>query len=133
MAFEIHSGLEFAGIAASAILPGQVVAVASGLDRGINPCASANLRPFGVAGAASAAQGDAIHVHAVGNVAKVTANASVGVGADVTVASGSAGRVAPIAIASGVSNWSVGQTLTSGAAGEVVSILVHPRQLGGLA
>ena len=133
MAFEIHdAGLAFPGIAASNCQPGQVVSLASGTERGIQPCASANLRPFGVAFAV-ATQGDAVTVHAIGNIVKTTANASVGVGAEVTVASGSATGVAPVAGASGVERWSVGQTVTAAAAGETLSVYVHPRQLGLLA
>lgn len=132
MAFEIHDGLAFPGLAASNIQPGQVVSLASGGDRHIQPCASDNLRPFGV-GFGVATQGDAVTVHAIGNVVKVTANASVGRQAEVTVASGAATGVAPVAVASGVERWSVGQTLTAAAAGETVSIYVHPRQLGLLA
>lgn len=132
MAFELHSGLALPGLAASDINAGQVVSIASGTERGLIPCASNNLRPLAVA-LATAARGEAVTAHALGNVVKVTSNASCGIGADVTVASGAAGRVAPVAVASGVLRWGVGQTLTAGAAGEVLSILVHPRQLGDLA
>lgn len=132
MAFEIHdAGLAFPGIAASNCQPGQVVSLATGTERGIMPCASANLRPFGVAFAA-ATQGDAVTVHAIGNIVKVIANASVGVGAHVTVASGAATGVAPITVASGTLAHSVGVSVTAAAAGETLSIYVHPRQLGAL-
>ena len=133
MAFEIHdAGLAFPGIAASNVQPGQVVSLASGTERGIAPCASANLRPFGVAFAVATA-GDAVTVHAIGNVVKAIANASVGVGAEITVASGAATGVAPVTGASGVERWSVGQSVTAAAAGETLSVYVHPRQLGLLA
>lgn len=133
MAFEIHdAGLAFPGLAASNVQPGQVVSLAAGTERGIQPCASNNLRPFGVSFAV-ATQGDAVTVHAIGNIVKTIANASVGVGAELTVASGSATGVAPVSGASGVERWSVGQSVTAAAAGETLSVYVHPRQLGLLA
>jgi len=132
VAFELHTGLAFPGLAASNVQPGQVVSLASGTERGIHPCASANLRPFGVAFAVATAA-DAVTVHPAGNIVKCIAHASVGVGAEVTVASGSATGVAPVAGASGVERWSVGQSVTAAAAGETLSVYVHPRQLGLLA
>lgn len=132
MAFELHDGMAFPGLAASNVQAGQVVSLASGTERGIIPCASANLRPFGVA-LAQATAGDAVTVHALGNVVKVIANASCGVDALVTVASGSATGVAPITVASGTLTHAVGISVTAAAAGETLSIFVHPRQLGALA
>lgn len=83
---------------------------------------------------ATALRGESVAVHVDGEVVKVIAAASMGPGADVHIASGASGRFQPVAGASGTANTSVGQNVSgAAAAGEVFSLYVSPRQLGGLA
>lgn len=133
MAFELTRNA-FPGIAASAVIPHQVVRLAAGSgERGVCPVASSNEEPLGIA-LASAAIGEAVTVYDLGNVAKGVAGASVGAGALVAVAvTASAPGVRPVSGASGAAEWAVGRTVSAANTSEKLSIFVHPRQLGGLA
>lgn len=128
---EIHrSG--YPAVAASAVNAGAAVGVASGADSRVYPVASLNLRPLGIALATGATVGHAVTILDEGNTVVITAAASVGRGAEVGVASTN-GALGPVAGASGSIVYSVGQSVSAGAAGEDISIYVNPRQLSGLA
>jgi hypothetical protein len=131
-AFELHrSG--FPAKAASAV--GALVAVShdtGDTQRQVLPVSTVNVEPFGVTLATAVNAGDAVTVLERGNVVKVTAIASLGAGADIGVAS-SNGALGLVAAASGVVKWAVGKSMSAAAAGEVFSLYVNPRQLGGLA
>lgn len=130
MAFKLHrSG--FPGIAASAINVEAAVGIASGVDRSFSPIATANVRPFGIALATAVNAGDGLTILDEGNVAIVTAAASLGRGAEIGVASTN-GALGPVAAASGLAVYSAGQSLSAAAAGEEFSLYVNPRQLSGL-
>lgn len=131
-AFELHRG-GFPGKAASAISAGAVVGLDAGdVQRQVVPLATLNAEPFGVALASAVNPGDAVTVLEPFDVVKVTAAASLGHGADIGIASTN-GAVGPIAAASGVVKWRIGRSLSAAAAGEVFSLYINPRQLGGLA
>lgn len=140
MAFErIKWDDAFPGIAASNINAGQAVGfTASALERQVFPLASVGgsyAEPFGIAfatagpaGAASVGLTVACPVLDYGNTVKVTAIGSLGVGADIGVASTNGG-LAPVAAASGVDVWRVGKSVSPANAGEVFSLYVSPRLL----
>lgn len=119
-------------VAASAVNAGAALTIASGADERCVPVASLNIRPLGIALATGATVGHAVTVLDEGNTVVVTAAASVGRGAEIGVASTN-GALGPVAGASGSVAFSVGQSLSAGAAGEDISIYVNPRQLSGLA
>lgn len=125
MAFELHRGA-FPGLAASAIDAHQAVRLVDA-ERGVAPANAGNQEPFGVA-LATAAQGEAVTAHDVGNVVKAVAGASLGAGANVGV-TGATASLSPIAGASGVIRFSVGKSVTAAATGEVFSLYVNPQQL----
>lgn len=128
---ELHrSGLPL--VAASAgINAGAVVAQAAGGDYQAIALATVGARPLGIALATAASIGHALTVMDEGNTVTVTAAASVGPGAEVGVV-GATTSIGLVAGASGVVKYSVGQTLSGGAAGEDISVYVNPRQLSGL-
>lgn len=130
MAFELHH-TPFPAIAASNVGARIPVSLDTGsAERQVVPIATNNVRPFGVT-IATALQGEGLPVPHVGDTVKLTAVASVGVGAGVGVAS-SNGAVGPISGASGVTRWELGQTVSAAAGGEVVSVFVSPRQISNL-
>jgi hypothetical protein len=138
MAFELYRWT-FPGIAASNIGAGAALALtASALERQVIPISSTNVEPFGVALATAAAVAAtppfsaAVGVVDAGNTIKVTAGASLGVGADVGVANASSSWAAPVVGASGVAVWRVGKAVGPAAAGEIFGLYVSPRQLSGL-
>lgn len=131
MAFEDHQGFIPPGVkAASLINPQFVVSLDTVADQ-VVPIATNNVRPLAVNGDASVAQGEAITVYGQNNIVKVKAVASLGAGAEVGVASTN-GQLNAIAGASGITRWSVGQSLSAAGAGEVFSLYVNPRQLSNL-
>lgn len=132
MAFELHRD-GFSALAASAILPGQIVGIASGADRQVSPIGSSNIEPFGVTPFASAAIGEGITVLESRQVVAAIAAASLGAGGDVGVVAVATTSLGPVAAASGGVVWRVGRALNSAAAGEEFSLYIHPRQLSGLA
>lgn len=130
MAFELHRG-GFPGIAASNILPKQVVQLAAGaVERGFIPVASNNDRPFGITHA-TALRTEGVTVHEEHSVAKAIAVASVGVGAAVGHASAN-GALGPVVGASGITRYAVGYAVNAAAAGETLSVYVKPHQLSNL-
>lgn len=145
MAAELHRpGHQLSVKAASAINPRSAVQLVGTSELLAIPAASTNLRPFGVtgggtAGASGILSNDQITVYEEGNIVKVRAAASLGVGAEVGVNSASGGAagfspVTPASLgASGVAVWSSGQALSPAAAGEYFSLYVKPRLIGGLA
>lgn len=132
MSFELHRDGFSAG-AASAILPGQVVAIASGADRQVVPVGTCNIEPFGVTPFASAAIGEEVAVLESRNVVAAIAAASIGRGGDIGVVAVATTSLGPVAAAAGSVIWRVGKSLSAAAAGEEFSLYVNPRQLSGLA
>jgi hypothetical protein len=133
MAFELFRNT-FPGIAASAINAGAAVALAaaSGVERQVEPIATCNVEPFAVALASAGGTSltQALPCVDILNTVKVTAIASLGVGADIGVASTNGG-LAPVAAASGVDVWRVGKSVGAAAAGEIFGLYVSPRKLSG--
>lgn len=129
MAHQDHKGYIDSLKAASAVQARKVVSLDT-VDNQVVPVATNNVRPFGQVDA-SAAQGEQVTVYGENNVVKLVAAASVGHGAEVGVASTN-GDIGPIAGASGITRFAVGQTRSAAAAGEVVSVYVKPRQLSNL-
>lgn len=135
MAFELYRWT-FPGIAASAINAGDaVLQTASAAERQFVSAATVNQEPFGIALATAAQAGAtppfsaAVPVVDLGNTIKVTAIASLGVGADIGVASTNGG-LAAVAAASGVDVWRVGKSVSAASnPGEVFGLYVSPRKL----
>lgn len=121
----------FPGIAASQIGERVAVTQASGLGRGVVPVATNGVRPFGLSAAAASVPGAPVTVRDRDNYVKAIAGASVGVGADVGVASTN-GALGPVTGASGAVVWSIGQTVEPAQPGEYFVFCVNPRQLSGL-
>lgn len=120
----------FPAIAASNVSARALVALTTSGQRAVVPLATNTTRPLGIVNN-SASRGDACTVYDTGNYVKVTAAASIGRGAEVGIAS-SNGAFGPIAGASGVSIFSVGQSTEAAAAGEKFAVYVSPRQLSNL-
>ncbi len=131
MAHEQHQGLKFPKkVGTAAIGPKQLVALDTSGGGDVLAIATNNVRPLGVTIATCAAlRAGAVFGH--GNTVKAIAAASLGVGAEVGVASTN-GNLGPISGASGVTKWAVGQAESAAAAGETFSLLVNPRQLSNL-
>jgi hypothetical protein len=130
MAFEILDD-PFPGIAASAIQDRQVVALTTS-ERGVIPMSGGTSIAFGIeCRGASALQGEGVTIALRGECAKAVAAASLGAGADIAVV-GATRSLGLAAGASGLARWTVGQSLTAAAAGEVFTLYVNPRQLSGL-
>jgi hypothetical protein len=142
MAHERHNGVKFPAIAIATLIGplsgGGAHAVKSAptgtQPRAVLPIATYNELPLGVALAKANPNGGsypaAVTVHGVGNTVKVVAAASIGVGAEVNIAS-SNGAMGPVAAASGSLRYTIGQSETPAAAGEVFSLYVNPRALSG--
>lgn len=132
MAFEILDD-PFPGLAASAIQDRQVVSLNTGaVERSVVPMSGGTSMPFGIeARGASALQGEGVTIADRGNYAKAVAAASLGAGADIAVV-GATRSLGLAAAASGLAKWTIGQSVTAAAAGEVFTLYVNPRQLSGL-
>ncbi len=132
MAFEIINTNEYPGIAASAIQDRQVVTITTS-ERGVIPCSGAtNQLPHGIEGrGASAALGEGVAIYGQGNYAKAIAAASLGAGADIAVV-GATRSLGLAAGASGALRYSVGQSVTAAAAGEVFTLYVNPRAMSAV-
>lgn len=135
MGYELHlDNHAYSGVfAATTITPRHPVTIAGTSVPLVIPCASLNIAVDGVTGAGTTASGAQTVVYFDGNVVKVRAAASLGAGAQVSVGTTVGGAVAPAVAASGVLKWEVGKSLSTGAAGEIVSIFVKTRQTGNLA
>jgi hypothetical protein len=140
-AFELYRWT-FPAIAASAINAGAVVGwTASAIERQVIPLGSTNVEPIGIALAtanylaATPPFTAAVPLVDRGNTTKVVAAGSLGVGADIGIASGVSGtyNLQPVSAASGIAVWRVGKSVSPAAAGETFSLYVDPRQLSGLA
>lgn len=131
MAFQIIKH-PYPGLAASAIQDRQVVMITTS-ERGVIPCSGATAQlPHGIeARGASALQGEGVTIAGHGEYAKAVAAASLGAGADIAVV-GATRSLGLAAGASGSARYSVGQSVTAAAAGEVFTLYVNPRQLSGL-
>jgi hypothetical protein len=131
MAFELHNGIKIALRSGTAVIADkQLVTLDTSGGGDVIACATNNVRPVGITVATVAAsRAGAIHSH--GNVCKAVAAASLGLGAEVGVASTN-GNLGPISGASGVTKWAAGQALSAAAAGETFSFLVSPRQVSNL-
>ncbi len=130
MAFQILTE-PFPALAASAIGDRQVVSLTTS-ERGVIPMSGGTSAVFGIeARGASAAQGESVTIALRGEFAKAIAAASIGAGADIAVV-GATRSLGLAAAASGLAKWTVGQSVTAAAAGEVFTLYVNPRQLSGL-
>lgn len=140
---------------ASTIIPRSVVKLVGSNALRLLPVASSNDRPFGIIGEAtapvtgavnSAVQGFVAQVIEEGNVVKAIAGASFAAGAElcvgtIGVASAAQGgsyaatvtQLTPLVQASGSVQWAVGIALTPAGPGDIFSLYVKPRQVGGLA
>ena len=116
--------------AASIILPFQPVALDTVEDQ-VVPIATNNVRPYGINGPATAAQGEAVTVYGEGCEVKAIAVASLGAGAEVGHASSNHALNA-VTGASGITRYSVGQSRSAAGAGERFTLIVNPRQLSNL-
>jgi hypothetical protein len=132
MAFQLIDD-PFPGIAASVIQDRQVVALDTGAtERSMVPMSGGTSMPFGIeVRGATALQGEGVAIADRGNYAKAIAAASLGAGADIAVV-GATRSLGLAAGASGLAKWTVGQSVTAAAAGEVFTLYVNPRQLSGL-
>lgn len=119
-------------VAASHILPYQPVGLDTGAaKRQVVPLAANTGEPQGLNGPATALQGESVTIYELGAVVEAIANASVGAGADVGVASSNGGH-ALVSGASGVTRYRTGKTLEPAAAGERFSLYVSPKQVSNL-
>lgn len=132
MSYELHQDKhQFSGgLAATALIPRMPVKFAGTSAILFSPVGSWNEEPHGHTGAATHLAGEVPAVYFSQNIVKARCIASVGAGVAVGVGSTNGG-VAPVAAASGVVRWQIGQTLTTAAAGEIVSVFINPRQLSG--
>lgn len=142
MAFELFRWT-FPAIAASAIRAGDAVGFpvgSGGIERQVQPIATWNVEPFGVALATSSFAAAtppftaAVPVVDRGNTIKVTAGASLGAGADVGVATTAGSLIygpLPNPIVAGTIVWRVGKAVQPAAAGEVFGLYVDPKVFGG--
>ena len=126
----LHNALPFT--AASIIVPRRPVKVDT-VNRQVILAASVNGNLVqGFTGAATAPQGEAVTVYGDDSVVEAVAGASLGAGGFVGVSSTN-GAIGPVAAASGIERYAVGQALESAAAGEIFSLYVKPRQLSTVA
>lgn len=91
------------------------------------PVATAADVVVGVTGAATYAASESVTVYYSQNIVKMRAAGSVGVGADVFVSSTNGG-VGPSGIIVASAHFVLGQTLTTAAAGDIVSVFINPRK-----
>lgn len=135
MAGELHRpGLQYTVKAASAINPRKPVSFVGTSELLAVPVGSGltGVRINGFTGGATvgASGAEAVTIYEEGNIVKVRAAASLGVAAEVGVASTN-GDLGPVAQASGTLKYTAGVALTPAAAGEFFSLYVKPRTLGG--
>lgn len=129
---------------ASAIPPRTVVALDT-VNNQVIQVTNASQRPYGITQATGATVGVGLAVHEAPGVAKAIAAASLGFGAEVSVASVGVASAAqsnslatttllgPASVgASGKAEWAVGVALSPALAGEVFSVKLEPRQVSGL-
>lgn len=131
---------------ASAIPPRSIVTLDPGVaNTQVRLLTNASQRPLGITQATGATPGVSVAVYEAPGVAKAIAAASLGVGAEVSLASLGVASAAqgnslatttllgPASVgASGAAEWAVGIALTNALAGEVFSVKLEPRQVSGL-
>jgi hypothetical protein len=131
VAYELHNGRAFPGVAASAVPAFAIVRMASGANapqRGVVPIATTTEPGFGMTGQAGASRpGLGVTVYERGNHCKAIAGASLGVGAPVSIASGQPNRLAPVTAASGFPVIAIGEATTPANPGEFFTVHVDPR------
>lgn len=131
MAFVLHRpGHQFPIVAATLIKPRHPVALGGTSGLLAVPVPSSNTKLFGFTGEATSLAGDAVTIYESCNVVKAVAGASLGAGAAVTMGSINGVQV-PLTAASGTLQWQHGESLSPAAAGEVFSLYVNARQVGG--
>jgi hypothetical protein len=131
-------------IAASDIVMGTIVRVASAGDWTVQMVATTTEQPLGIARDYAAA-GQAVDVYDIGNITRVYASASITRIAQIHVANASTmvhpisgvtvsyPVAGPVVGASGTPLWSVGQAFESAAINDTFAVRVNPRQVVGLA
>lgn len=141
MAYELHNGRALPKIAASNIarptaangakgaMP--VTFAAGSAERAAHAVGSTGQEIAGFA-ICNASRAQGLTVLAEGNVVKCVSVASIGVGANVGIASTN-GAMGLVSAASGVVVHAAGKSETAAGAGEIFSVYVRPRQLSGLA
>jgi hypothetical protein len=134
LSFKVASSTPPRTIVALDTVAGQVV-----------PITNASQRPYGSVQATGASPGLAVAVFEAPGVVKAIAAASLGAGAEVSLASvgcASAAQANSLATttllgpasvgASGKAEWAVGVSLTAALPGEIFSVKLEPRQVSGL-
>jgi len=130
---------------AASVTPPRTVVALDTVANQVVPVTNASQRPYGITRASGATPGLSVAVYESPGVAKAIAAASLGFGAEVSLASvgvASAAQENSLATttllgpksvaASGTTQWSVGVALTPALAGEVFSVKLEPRQVSGL-
>lgn len=142
MAWRQDQGEKHSLKAVAAQVPFNIVKLSPTVVDSVVAIATVNDEPLGLV-EASAAAGAHLAVFGEGNVVRAIAGASLGPNTDVglaTVGVASAAQdnstanvvqLGPITAASGSIKWVVGKSLSGAAAGEVFSLQIRPRQIGG--
>jgi hypothetical protein len=126
-------------------MPPRTVVALDTVNGQVIPLTNASQRPYGITQASGASPGLSVAVFEAPGVAKAIAAASLGHGAEVSLASIGVASAAQSnslatttllgpksAAASGTTQWSVGVALTPALAGEIFSVKLEPRQVSGL-
>ncbi len=128
--------------AASDIVAGTIVRVASSGDWAVQMVATTTEQPLGIAHDYAAA-GQAISVYDVGNISRLVAGASVqrqsevhvvgtsSISHPITKVSVTYPVAGPVVSASGTALWSVGQAFESAALNDTFAVRINPRTLSG--
>lgn len=130
---------------ASAIPPKSVVTLDPGKNDQVVLLTNASQRPYGVIQATGASPGAAVAVFESPSYAKVIAAASLGAGAEVSLASlgvasgaqfnalATTTLLGPASVgASGQVEWAVGVAQINAAPGDIFTVKLEPRQVSGL-
>jgi hypothetical protein len=131
--------------AASPINPKTIVTLVAGKDSQVAPLTNASQRPYGSVQATGATPGAGVAVYEAPSIVKAIAAASLGAGAEVSLASigvasgaqfnqiATTTLLGPASVgASGAAEWAVGIAVSSAQAGEIFSVKLEPRQVSGL-
>lgn len=129
----------------ASVAPPRTVVALDSVSGQVIPITNASQRPYGITQATGASPGLSVAVFESPGVAKAIAGASLGFGAEVSLASvgvASAAQSNSLATttllgpksvaASGTVQWAVGVAQTPALAGEVFSVKLEPRQVSGL-
>ena len=144
MAF-VEDRFTFPKQVASAVPPKSVVTLVPGKNDQVVMVTNASQRPYGIIQATGATPGAAIAVYEQPSYAKAIAAASLGAGAEVSLASvgvasgaqfnaiATTTLLGPASVgASGSAEWAVGVAQTNAGAGEIFTVKLEPRQVSGL-